>query len=138
MEITVSEFLYQLGIVVVVFAVLINVFFKRLLMVLQDRESKTVLLEKDAEKRISKANELSESYRAKIDLAHRENQKVLKAKKEEILDRENTNYKEQEAVLQKETDEERQKVIASFKEKEASIMKEADALAGDLVNKIVQ
>ena len=138
MEISGIEFLYQLVIVVIFFVVAVNLIFSKLLFVLRERESKTVLLEKDAEKRMSKANELSESYRAKIDLAHRETQKVVKSKKEEIMAREDEKFKAEEAKLNKEVDAERAKIVESFKAKETEIMKEAETLADGLVSKIIQ
>lgn len=138
MDISLSEFLYQLAIVVIVFTVSINLTFKKLLNVLQERESKTTLLEIDAEKRMQKANELQESYRAKIDIAYRENQKIIKIKKEEIFNKENEKFKSAETELNKEVDSERKRIIETFKEKEVQVLKEADTLAGDLVNRIVQ
>ncbi len=138
MEISLTEFLYQLGIVVVVFALCINVFFSKVLEVIRDRESKTTLLEKDAEKRLEKANQISESYRAKIDLAHRETQKVVKAKKEEITSKEDEKFKAEESKMNSEVETERKKILDKFKTKEAEVLKEADGLASDLINRIVQ
>lgn len=134
----VFEFVYQLGIVIVVFAASIYLFFNKLLYVIQEREAKTTLLEKDAEKQIAKANELSESYRAKIDIAHGEAQKKLKSAKEKIIEQNDSVYKGHEKSLADDAEKERVKILESIKEKEAGVLEQADTLAKNLVEKIIQ
>lgn len=138
MDVTPEEFLMQLGIVCVVFAAVSVIFSSKLFEVIQERQDKTVLLEKDAESRMEKANEVSEAYRAKIDIAYGEAQKKLKQKKDEIISVENKLFKEEEKKILAESEEERKKVIESVEGQRIAVLRQADELANSLVDRIIQ
>lgn len=138
MDISLNEFIWQLGIVVIVFAAVSFIFSNKLFQVIQERQDKTVLLEKDAETRMEKANEVSEAYRAKIDIAYGEAQKKLKQKKDLIITEENKVYKEEEKKILSATEEERKKAIEEVESQRVSVLKQADELANSLVDRIIQ
>ncbi len=133
-----SVLLIQLVVVVIFFIINMHLFFGKLLEVLRERESKTTLLEENAEKTIEKAKSISEAYRAKIDIAYSDSQKKLKALKEEIVDKEDKIHKSEEATIMKEIEKEREKIIDEVSLKRHAVLKETQSLASDLVNKIVQ
>ncbi|MDH5580732.1 MAG: hypothetical protein OEY33_02415 [Bdellovibrionales bacterium] len=130
--------LYQFVITVLLFVILNQVLFKKLLEVLRLRESKTEGLENEANSKLKRADEMAKQYKDKIDGAFSEAQEDLKNKKKAIKDQLQEEVKGY--TLQKSNEAEEQMV--SFKEgfesKKDSIVLKADELSKDLVNKLVQ
>ena len=71
---------YQFVITILLFVILNQVFFKKLLEVLKLRESKTEGLENEANSKIKKADEMAQQYKEKVDEAFSVAQEGLKNK----------------------------------------------------------
>src|SRR5210317_666040 len=78
--------LYQFVITVLLFVILNQVLFKKLLEVLRLRESKTEGLENEANSKLKRADEMAKQYKDKIDGDFSEAQEDLKNKKKAIKD----------------------------------------------------
>ncbi|MFZ8999880.1 MAG: hypothetical protein ACO20H_01150 [Bacteriovoracaceae bacterium] len=129
---------YQFVITILLFVILNQVFFKKLLEVLKLRESKTEGLENEANSKIKKADEMAQQYKEKVDEAFSVAQEGLKNKKKVIKDK----LQKEVAVFTLQKNNEAEEQMVSFKQgfesKKDSIVLKADELSNDLVNKLVQ
>ncbi len=129
---------YQFATTMIIFVVLNQVFFKKLLEVLKTREGNTQGLDNEANEKIKKADQMAQQYKAKIDEAFSESQEQLKNKKKNVQD----SHTKEVAAFTKQKNNEAEEEFESFKKsfegKRDSIVLKADELSKDLVNKLVQ
>lgn len=135
-------FAFHLGvqfiIVCIIFILAKYILFNKLQFVIENREAKTTKLEGDAEKKLEKASELSEKYRAKIDIAYSEAQKIITDSKSKIVSEQDSLFKESEKQTFEYIEKSRQEVMKGLEGKKQEIFKEAEGLAESLVNKITK
>lgn len=131
------ELLVQFVITIIVFLFCTTAFFNKLLLVLQQRESKTTRLATAADKRMTAAEEMAKSYREKIEISYRQAQKTLRDKKEEVVQREDKKYKGQESKISQQIEQERKKITEEIHSKRGVVLGETDHLASSLTKKFI-
>ena len=131
------ELLAQLIVAIVVFSLCMSIFFKKLLFVLQERELKTIFGAKEADGKIAEARERVGSYRRKIEMAHGEAQRALRAKKEAVVQREEQKYKDQENKIFRQMEQEKKKMLEEAHSQKKAVLEEADELASALNRKFL-
>ena len=136
MSLSPLELLIQFVIAVAIFFLCMRTFFSKLLVVLQERESKTTILDEQAEKKMLKAHEMEASYQQKVEGIHRQAQQMLKTKKEEVIRREDQKYKEQDTQNAQLVEQQRERVARDVHNQKAAVLQEAEGLARTLTNRL--
>ena len=132
------ELLAQLVVAIAVFLLCMTVFFNKLLFVLQKRESETILLVKEADRKMEKAKEMAKSYRGKIEMAHGKAQRAFRDKREEVIQREDQKYKDQESRISQQMGQEKKKVVKEVYSQREAVLGEAGKLAMALNKKFLR
>lgn len=133
-----STLFIQFGIVIVMFILTKLIFFSKLQFVIENREEKTVKLESSADETFQKVNELSESYKEKINEANVKAQTKLNTVRTDIINEEDKKYKQVEQEMEQYLDTSRKELVEEIKVKENQILSSSDELADALVEKITQ
>merc|ERR1712072_716697 len=126
-----------MGIIVVLYFILDFLFFKKLLFVLVHRESKTVKLEEEANKKLVEAEGLSGEYNKKLyDLAAQVYQEV-QGQKQEIDDKEKESLKKAEDQINLEVDKQRNQIREEVEMKREGVFQNKESLSSTLVDKLI-
>ena len=131
------QLLAQFLVAVIIFLLCMRMFFSKLLWVLQERESKTTLLAKEADQIVARADQMTKSYKEKVEEVYGQAQKKAQDEKEKIIHREVQKYREEAGQINQSSEREREKVVASIRSQRALVLQEADDLADSLVDRFV-
>lgn len=131
-----NSFVYQLGIIIVVFIIAKFLFLDHLQAVIERREAKTVKLAGQADKQFDEINKIQDEYKQKIQKASKETREKLTAHKAEIIKKEEARYRSNEVEINAYIEKTRAEVEAEIQDKKEEVLKEADKLATNLVKKI--
>jgi len=133
-----ESLLYQFVIIVVMFYLTKFLFLNHLQAVLDNREDKTVNLEGSAEQQFDEIEKIQKDYKEKIQAATKDLKVSSENKKNEISKREEGTYRTHEDKANALVDDSRKKMEAEMTEKKATVLSEAEALATNLVDKVVK
>lgn len=128
----------QFGIVVLLYFVLKDVLFAKLQFVLDLRESKTTVLDGDANSKFSEAEKLSSEYNSRIEEAKIQAHTDFVAKKSEIEKRAEKTVREAQDKYNAEYLEKRTVVKKEVEEYKADVFQNKEVLLDQLVEKLVQ
>jgi F-type H+-transporting ATPase subunit b len=128
----------QFALFVVGFFILKPLLFSKLQFVLEQRDSKTHLMEKEANKKLEDSERLAKTLKVKLDQAHEVAQSNIRNKREELLSKSKAMIvkRKQELSQQYET-----QMIAFEKDlatKRKDILNESESLSNELINKLVK
>ena len=126
----------QFLVVTAIFILCMKGFFRNLLSVLQERESKVTMSALEAEKKMHEAEGLAQSYQEKIEQLYREAQEDLKKRRGVITSREDQRYGEQTVAFSKEFELEKKKVREEILLQKKEVFKESQNLAKALTGKL--
>lgn len=133
-----SSLLVQFALVVVFFLLIKHLFLGKLQLLIQRREDGTTKLQMQADQQKKKAEELSQKYKEKIEVAHVHAQKILRDKKTEVLLSHQQHLKNAEKEAEEMTQNQKQFFENELDQKKKAIFTESDQLAQALVQKITQ
>ena len=137
LEINLEIVATQFVIIVVLYFILDFLFFKKLLFVLVHRESKTVKLEEEANKKLVEAEGLSGEYNKRLhDLAAQVYQEV-QGQKQEIDDKEKESLKKAEDQINLEVDKQRNQIREEVEMKREGVFQNKESLSSTLVDKLI-
>ena len=126
----------QFLVVTVIFILCMKGFFRDLLSVLQERESKVTMSALEAEKKMNEVERLAQSYKEKVEQLYRETQEDLRKRRGVITSREDRRYGEQTVAFSKEFEVEREKVREEILLQKKEVFKESQNLAKALTGKL--
>lgn len=130
------ELLAQFIIATIVFSISMKFFFPKVLSVLEQRESKTTALAKEADLEMEKYSELKESYEKKLQEIREEVQGGVRRELEKVSQSEGQKYQEESEKISKEIDQKKEREVKEIYAWEQKIFKNADSLAQDLTSKL--
>lgn len=127
----------QIVITLIVFILAKLLLFKKLQAVLERREDQTTNLESKANENFEKFQEMSDTYRQKIDNAYREAKNKLKSSKSAVMEREDALTRKAESEATSFVESASKEGRDEFEKQTQKLSAEADTLAGTLVRKLV-
>ena len=128
----------QFFIFLVLYFVLKNLFFNKLLEVLQFRENKTTKLEQEANKRMALADEMAKRYREQLDAIHHNAQGQLEKHQKEVIEGKKNVLQREEEKLGAQVEQMRDQCVKEFQQTKGQLSKYVDDLAQELVNKFAR
>lgn len=129
---------YQLGLIVLMYVLAKFLFIDHLQKILETREEKTVKLVGNTEKQFAEITKIQNDYKEKIRAANKEVKENLDIKKQEIIKKEESEYKAQEKEINKYITDSRAEIEKDIKDKKDKILADAESLSSSLVQKITQ
>ncbi len=133
-----ETFFIQFAVLVAFFFILKAVFFNKLQFVLELRESKTVKLEENANKKFIEAQNLSDKYKKEIDKIFQDSQEKMNRKKVDAVKSEKNMIAEKGKNLNLFVEQKRSQFKEEVELKSKEILGNADQLASSLIDKIIQ
>ena len=128
----------QLGIVIVVLTLANFLFLGHLQDVIEKREEKTVGMEDSAQKQLEEVNKLSEEYKSKVSLTHKEVREKIESEKNSISKDLESKYRTEEKTVNDYIDESRKAAEVKVSEQKEKVLSQADELALSLVQRITK
>ena len=123
-------------IVIIFYFIISNLFFKKLLQVIVNRESKTTKLEGSANQKAQEAEQLKNDYKSRVNEAYAESQNELKMRKAKETQAKKDIYLEKENKLNQEADNKLAEEMTVLSKKKDEVMASADGLSKVLVDKL--
>lgn len=133
-----QSILYQLVIIIVMFALSKFIFIKHMQSVIETREDKTSKLEGNTEKQFQEIERIQKAYKEKIQLANKEVKKQLDDGKDVLSKKYETEYRSEEKVVNEFINKSKKEIEAEISEKRTGVLSDAEELAKNLVNKIAK
>jgi F-type H+-transporting ATPase subunit b len=133
-----KTFYVQFVLFVVFFNILAPLLFKKIQLILELRESKTVKLDSHANHVYKQAEELAEEYKGLVEKTHQDSQSVASEKKSEIMAKEREILNANEEKMTSEYEGKRSVLLKEFTEKRAAVMADAEKLSNTLVEKLTK
>ena len=125
----------QFLIFMVLYFALKNVFFSKLLEVLQFRENKTTKLEEDANKKMAYADEMAKRYREQLNVVHNKAQGQLEKHQQKVMQTEKQILQKEEEKIMAQVEKMRDQFEQEFQKTKGQVLKNVDDLAEELVDK---
>lgn len=133
-----QSILYQLAVIVVMFALSKMIFIKHMQSIIETREDKTSKLEGNTEKQFEEIQKIQAAYKAKIQTANKEVKKKLDEGKSELAKKYEADYRAEEVVVNEYINKSKKEIEAEISEKKSNVLNDAEELAKNLVNKIAK
>ena len=133
-----QSILYQLVIIIVMFAISKFIFIKHMQAVIETREERTSKLEGNTEKQFEEIEKIQKAYKEKIQLANKEVKRQLDAGKDELSRKYEGEYRAEESVVNEFIKKSKKEIEAEISEKRTVVLSDAEELAKSLVNKIAK
>ncbi|TDJ05030.1 MAG: hypothetical protein E2O68_07135 [Deltaproteobacteria bacterium] len=123
-------------IVVIFYLIISNLFFKKLLHVIVNREGKTTKLEGLANQKAHEAEQLKNDYKERMNEAYAESQNELKMMKAKEMQAKKDKYLDAEKNINQKADNKLADEMTELSKKKAKIMSAAEQLSEILVDKL--
>ena len=133
-----QSILYQLGIIIVMFALSKMIFIRHMQAVIETRDEKTEKLEGNTEKEFEEIERIQNAYKLKIQAANKEVKKQLDEGKNELSKKYETQYRAEEVVVNEFINKSKKEIEADISDKRTAVLSDAEELAKSLVNKIAK
>ena len=127
---------HQFGIFFVVFIVLKFVFFNKLQFVIEIRENKTTKLDKSANEKFQKAEQLHKDYSARVREVQSKSQGTLARLNSKALEQQKTILKETESTVDLQVEKKREEVEKEIDTKREAIMDQIPTISTEFVKKM--
>ena len=131
-----ATIIYQFGIFIVIYGVLRVVCLEKLQFVIETRENKTVKLEKNANKKFQKSQELMNDYLSRVKAVRAEAEKEMKREKKKITDTQKENLKKIEDEIDIKVREEKKMFQSSLDSKKKVLLGFTKELSDRLLRKL--
>ena len=133
-----QSILYQLAVIIVMFALSKMIFIKHMQSIIETREEKTSKLEGNTEKQFEEIEKIQKAYKEKIQAANKEVKKQLDEGKNELAKKYEAQYRAEEVVVNDFINKSKTEIETEITEKRSNVLNEAEELAKNLVNKIAK
>ncbi|MBC7712999.1 MAG: hypothetical protein H7177_06655 [Rhizobacter sp.] len=133
-----KSFYVQFILFIVFFNILAPLLFKKIQIILELRESKTVKLDSHANHVYKQAEDLAEEYKGSVEKTHQDAQSVATKAKSEILSKERTILTSAEEKMTEEYEGKRSVLLKDFSNKRVAVMADAEKLSNTLVEKLTK
>ncbi|MBC7714506.1 MAG: hypothetical protein H7177_14265 [Rhizobacter sp.] len=133
-----KSFYVQFALFIVFFNILAPLLFKKIQVILELRESKTVKLDSHANHVYKQAEELAEEYKGTVEKTHQDAQAVATKAKTDILSKERAILTSAEEKMTEEYEGKRSILLKDFSNKRVTVMADAEKLSNTLVEKLTK
>ena len=133
-----KSFYVQFALFIVFFNILAPLLFKKIQIILELRENRTVKLDSHANHVYKQVDDLAEEYKGTIEKTHQDSQAVATKAKSEILSKEKTILTSAEEKMNEEYESKRSVLLKDFANRRTTVMAEASVLSNTLVEKLTK